>query len=236
MIDNLIKKYYDFISRFGLSSFQLKVIAIITMTIDHTGITLLRGTQYYDICRNIGRLAFPIFCFLITEGFTKTRDVKKYALRLLIFACISEIPFNYMLDGRWFSFKHQNVFFTLLLGLLLIWWYSYFNLKNRYYIALAGVPAFMAVAYLLKTDYSWWGVMLIFLFYAFKDKLLYAAGFTGASMLLYGGREKYAVFSLVPIMLYNGKKGHSIKYFFYAYYPLHIIILCVLRYYIRYHH
>ncbi len=223
MIDN-------FINKFGLTSFQLKLIAIITMTIDHVGLTLMGGSEYYSICRIIGRIAFPIYCFLIAEGFVRTKDVKKYALRLLIFAFVSEIPFNLMLTGRLFTFEYQNVFFTLLLGLLLLCWYSFFNAKNHMVVALLGVPAFMAIAHLLNTDYSWWGVMLIFLFYAFKDNKLMSALFAGASMLLYGGTEKYAVLSLAPILLYNGKKGRSMKYFFYVYYPLHILVLCALRY------
>ncbi len=223
MFDNIINK-------FGLTSFQLKLIAIITMTIDHVGMTLLWGTEYYHICRIIGRIAFPIYCFLITEGFIRTSNIKKYALRLTAFALVSELPFNFMLTGRLFSFEYQNVFFTLLLGLLLLCWYSYFNVKNNIIVALIGVPAFMGIAHLLNTDYSWWGVMLIFLFYAFKDRKLMTAFFAGASMVLYGGTEKYAVLSLAPILLYNGKKGRSMKYFFYVYYPLHIVILCVIRY------
>ena len=223
MFDNIIKKI-------GLTSFQLKIIAIITMTIDHAGLTLMGGTEYYSICRIIGRIAFPIYCFLIAEGFVRTSNVKKYALRLFVFALVSEIPFNLMLTGRLLAFGYQNVFFTLLLGLLLMYWYSYFNVKNNIAVALLGVPAFMVIAHFLNTDYSWWGVMLIFLFYAFKDKKLMSALFAGASMLLYGGTEKYAVLSLAPILLYNGKKGRSMKYFFYVYYPLHILVLCVLRY------
>lgn len=223
MFDKIIEK-------FGLSSFQLKIIAIITMTIDHTGLMLMGGTEYYGLFRNIGRIAFPIYCFLLTEGFLKTRNVKKYALRLFVFALVSEIPFNLMITGKVFSFERQNVFFTLLAGLLLLCWYSYFSVKGQFEIALAGIPLFMAAAYFLKTDYSWWGVMLIFLFYAFKDRKLISAFFAGASMLLYGDREKYAVLSLFPILLYNGKKGRSMKSFFYVYYPLHIAVLCVIKY------
>lgn len=222
--------YNNIIKRFGLTSFQLKLIAIITMTIDHIGFTLMYGGEYYNICRIVGRTAFPIYCFLIAEGFVRTKDVKKYALRLFAFAIVSEIPFNLMITGRLFAFRYQNVFFTLLLGLLLLCWYYYFNTKNNMAVALSGVPVFMAAAHFLNTDYSWWGVMLIFLFYAFKDNKLMAVFFAAVSMLLYGGTERYAVLSLVPILLYNGNKGRSMKYLFYVYYPLHILVLCVLRY------
>ncbi len=226
MLDKIINKC-------GLTSFQLKVIAIITMTVDHAGLTLLYGTRYYHICRVIGRIAFPIYCYLLTEGFTRTRNVKKYALRLFLFALVSEIPFNYMVTRSFFSPEYQNVFFTLFIGLVMLWWYRYFSAKNIYPLALAGVLIFMAAAYFLKTDYSWWGVMLIFLFYAFKEKKGIMTVFGAAAMILYGGTEKYGAVSLFPILLYNGKKGRSMKYFFYAYYPAHIIILCILRYYLR---
>lgn len=91
----------------------------------------------------------------------------------------------------------------------------------------------MTAAWLLNTDYSWWGIAVIFIFYVFKDKKLFMTVFEGAAMLLHGGTEKYAVVSLAPILLYNGKKGRSMKYFFYAYYPLHIAVLCVIRYLIK---
>ena len=218
------------INKIGLSSFQLKIIAIISMTIDHTGLMLMGGTKYYALFRIIGRMAFPIYCFLLAEGYQKTSNVKKYALRLFVFALISEIPFNLMVTGKVFSLGYQNVFFTLFLGLAMMYWYTWFSSKNKHTAALLGVPLFMAAAYLLHTDYSWWGIIVVFIFYAFRDRKLFMAVFEGAAMILYGGTEKYAVASLAPILLYNGKKGRSMKYFFYAYYPIHIVILCIIKY------
>ena len=204
------------INKIGLSSFQLKVIAIISMTIDHTGLVLMGGTKYYALFRIIGRIAFPIYCFLLAEGFQKTSNVKKYALRLFIFALISEVPFNLMVTGEFFSLEYQNVFFTLFLGLGMMYWYAWFGSKNKYTAAFLGVPLFMAAAYLLNTDYSWWGIAVIFIFYAFRDRKLFMTVFEGAAMMLYGGTEKYAAVSLAPILLYNGKKGRSMKYLFYV--------------------
>ena len=126
--------------RFGFSGSTLKLIALITMVIDHVGASVIdrlmdqdiawKGT--YDLCRSIGRIAFPIYCFLLVEGFLQTRSVARYARNLFLFALISEIPFNLALYGKWFQVDpsngilhlfegtHQNVFFTLLLGLLML--------------------------------------------------------------------------------------------------------------------
>ena len=100
----------------GLSGSTLKLIAIVTMFIDHLGVVAFETqiSNYmvpYYIMRLIGRLAFPIFCFLLVEGFFHTRDVKKYALRLLVFAFISEIPFDLAFNRQLFYWRHQNVFF-----------------------------------------------------------------------------------------------------------------------------
>ena len=97
----------------GINSFQLKWIAVITMIIDHTGAVLFPDDMVF---RYIGRIAFPIFCFLLVEGFFHTRDVRKYMLRLGLFALISEIPYDLAFRDTVLEFEHQNVFFALLLG------------------------------------------------------------------------------------------------------------------------
>ncbi len=104
----------------GLSTFWLKIIAIITMTIDHTAVCL--ETPYYTLMRGIGRIAFPIFCYLIVEGFFYTRCLWKYILRLFVFALISQIPFNLMLyKSPCYTGGYLNVYFTLLIGLITIY-------------------------------------------------------------------------------------------------------------------
>ena len=113
----------------GLSGSTLKIIAIITMLIDHIGATILwmeiiyNGDQLYGLyylCRSIGRISFPIFCFLLVEGFMHTSDVKKYAVRLGIFALVSEIPFDLALGQQLIYAKHQDVFFGLVIALLVM--------------------------------------------------------------------------------------------------------------------
>ena len=101
-----------------LSNFDLKLIAIITMTIDHIGIIF--GTPFYNFLRAIGRLSFPIFAFLLTEGYVHTKSFSKYFLRLLILAIISEVVYDYVFFNSFFYLDSNNIFFTLTLGLLTI--------------------------------------------------------------------------------------------------------------------
>ena len=102
----------------GLNSFQLKCIAVITMIIDHTGAVLFPGELVF---RYIGRISFPIFCFLLVEGFFHTRDMRKYMLRLGVFAVLSEIPYDLAFRGTMLEFSHQNVFFSLLIGVMMMY-------------------------------------------------------------------------------------------------------------------
>ena len=142
----------------GISACTLKVIAIITMLIDHVAAALiLRALVYantsgsfvtsenydawytiYYVMRGIGRMAFPVFCFFIVEGFQHTRSVPKYALRLLIFAIISEVPFDVALYHSWFSLSYNNVYFTLLLGLLAIWGMDFLEQKLQEVLIKSG--------------------------------------------------------------------------------------------------
>ena len=128
--------------RKGLSGSALKMIAIATMLIDHIAATVIIRVlkfggyndslyQLYRVMRNIGRIAFPIFCFLLVEGFMHTRDREKYALRLGCFAAISEIPFDLAFNGKILEVGYQNVFFTLLLGLLTMMAYDSVMKQSR---------------------------------------------------------------------------------------------------------
>ena len=111
----------------GISGFQLKWIGIVTMAIDHIGHVLFPRCL---MLRAIGRLAFPIFCFLLVEGFHYTHDRKRYALRLATFALISELPFNVAIFGNWFVPQHQNVFWTLTIGVLMMTVLEYIDEKQ----------------------------------------------------------------------------------------------------------
>lgn len=224
-----------------LSGSSLKLIAIITMLIDHSAFILLSmyppaieplftagSTEYsvYRICRDIGRVAFPIFCFLLVEGFTHTRDRLKYGINLFIFACISEIPWNFMFTNTW-RFEKQNVFFTLLLGYLAFCALEHFWSSPK--MAFLSVAALFAVSFFLKADYGWRGFVFLLIMYWFRSEKT-AQAIIGSCWLYY---EWKACFAFLSINMYNGKRGFvrnkASKYFFYWFYPLHITILVVLR-------
>ena len=203
-----------------LSGSALKMIAVITMLIDHIGAVLLSmyqpaqkilftlfGREYtvYLIFRDIGRAAFPIFCFLLLEGFRHTRSRFLYGRNLLLFALLSEIPWNLMFTNT-LRYERQNVFFTLFLGYL----------------------AFCAIEY-FQTRPSMRGyIFLLIMFYMRNDKP--GQAILGSCWLYYEWRASFAFLS---INLYNGKRGFirgkSAKYFFYWFYPVHIIGLVILR-------
>ncbi len=225
-----------------LDSSMLKLIAIITMLIDHAALILLSGTEFatspllslggkqitlYFILRKIGRLAFPIFCFLVTEGFIHTKNFKKYLLNLSLFALISEIPFDLMVGGKFLYLGKQNIYFTLALGVIALWVIKNTENNLKKFVLLALI---LAVAIVLKVDYGYRGVMLIILIHVLRNSPAVQAAL--ALPMLSGGYAALCAF--VPINMYNGKrgfiKGKFLKYFFYAFYPLHIICLLLIKY------
>ena len=229
-----------------MSSFALKIIAIISMFCDHFGDAFI---GHYSFLNLIGRLAFPIFAFQISEGFIHTKNLRKYFFRLGLFALIAQIPFglfvNKYLGSSIFSL---NVFFTLFLGLLSIYLYDYMrklvsqNGKLLYLDKILGIViAFLLgiVAELLNTDYGLWGVIVVFAFYFFKnDKLAMIISYITLCFIKYGRILILGVFNVPTLMLgiftclpiilialYNGKQGLKIKYLLYWFYPLHLLLL-----------
>lgn len=223
----------------GISGSTLKLIAVITMLIDHIGAVvlarlLLAGEggetmyQVYYVMRTIGRMAFPIFCFLLVEGFEHTRDQKKYVLRLGIFALISEIPFDLALSSEVFLPSYQNVFFTLFFGMLTIMAFhaveekKEWNFWQRGILLVGAVVAGMGIAWLFRTDYDALGVWCILMLYLFRKNrgMQILAG-----CLAFCWWELPALLAFIPIAFYNGKRGWNIKYIFYLFYPVHLLIL-----------
>ena len=216
-----------------MSSFILKLIAVTTMLMDHSGYLIFNGFSFMNY---IGRLSFPIFAFLITEGYVHTSNLKKYFSRLLIFAVISQIPYMLLFKNNNFNL---NILFTLSLGLLSITTYNKF--KNKI-IGFLFVIFYAVLAHFIHVDYGWFGIAIIFIFYIFKNKKLYMNIlfiFTTFINYIYylakTSRVEYLLIflfcalSLIPINLYNGKKGKNIKYFLYLFYPLHLILLYVIK-------
>ena len=179
----------------------------------------------YNLSRDIGRLAFPIFCFLIVEGFLHTRNVKKYAGRLFLFALISEIPFDLALKGNVFYPDKQNVYFTLFIGLLVMVGISYITENGTRNMSLAILPIAvgMVAAYYIDTDYNYKGVFLIAVLYLMRYTRLYQC-IGGAAAVSW---EIPAPLAFIPIYFYNGKRGFQLKYFFYWFYPVHLLLLHV---------
>lgn len=228
-----------------LNGFHLKLIAICTMLIDHMGYTLFPGVMWL---RCVGRVAFPIFCFLIAEGCVYTHDRKKYALRLLVFALLSEIPYNLMNSGMIWDPYDQNVLWTLLLGALVCWLMDW-ALKKCTPLSFVLTGAAMVAAYWLleafRTDYGGWGMLLVAAFYgvhrapsgAVVKMIAQAFGLAFFSLGVMGGYlsiELWSLVSLAPIWLYNGQRGFShkaVQYGFYAFYPVHILILSLIAMY-----
>lgn len=216
-----------------LTSFILKIIGILAMACDHIGYAIFGEFSFLNL---IGRIAFPIFAFQITEGFIHTKNLKKYIRKLLIFGCISQIPFMLFLSKFSENIFTLNIFFTLILGLLAIQLYNKTNNKvlGFIYVLLFGVLAEFA-----NVDYGMYGIFLIFLFYIFKDKkvlmsisviLLTIAKYIPSILTYVFFRPRFylsILFTCLPLILiclYNKKEGPKSKYLFYIFYPLHLII------------
>lgn len=228
-----------------LSAFQLKLLALVTMTIDHTAAVLGAQTvgEWYRPMRNLGRLAFPIYCFLLVEGFFHTRDAKKYMGRLGLVFCLSEVPFDLALYRR-IPGPRSNVMLTLLLGLctVLVLDRGRELLEQRdaspaaeTVYCWAVISAGMGLAFYWQTDYRGGGVLLIVLFYLFRGQL-WALLTTVPPVLLifFTATELWGALALLPIALYRGEPGprpggKAGQWFFYLYYPLHLTVLAIIR-------
>lgn len=228
-----------------LSGSTLKIIAICAMALDHFAASILYygillpavpirpGTsvwiwyRVYQTMRFIGRIAFPIFCFLLVEGFLHTSNRFKYASRLFLFSLLSEIPFDLALFHSPADLHYQNVFFTLLIGLFVIWAMEKADTSDYrllFYLISIGIGSLVAL--ILHTDYDYKGVILIagLYFFRYHPPLRTVAG---CLSLLW---EPPACLAFIPINLYNGKRGISLKYFFYLFYPLHLLIYAAILY------
>lgn len=224
-----------------MSSFVLKIIACISMFCDHIGDAFIGKLTFLNY---IGRLAFPLFCFQIVQGYIHTHDIKKYILRLSLFALISQIPFMLFYHIVFDSFA-INVIFTLLFGLFTILIYDKYNKSvGACFCLLLGI-----IAQVCQFDYGFFGVFIIFMFYVLRNKktamsLVFALAVLirySIPLLQYGlslsylfSNGKYSmmvystIFSIVPILFYNGKKGKNAKYLFYIFYPVHLLILSII--------
>lgn len=237
-----------------LSSSWLHIIAMVLMLCDHAWAMLFPAAEWLTC---IGRIAFPIFAFMIAEGAAHTHSMRRYILRMLIWAVISEIPFNLMMGGSVFYPFHQNVMWTFLISLIAITLLEKVKkrFKKRLIKVLLSIPIVLTAALIgtvTMVDYLGAGVLTVLVFYFFPSGKWW--GKIGQLVLMYvinvevlGGfyyevsifghtfeivQQGLALFALIPIWLYNGERGNtskSFKHFCYAFYPAHLICLFVIR-------
>lgn len=225
----------------------LKWIAILTMLCDHIAAVVLMPlygvvvdftslsslaaafasggiTTLCSLLRLIGRLAFPIFCFLLAEGLHYTHSRVRYLRNILIAGLLSEVPFDLCLRSTPFALDTQNVMWTLALGLIACTLLD--RLHNRRWLGLLAALGCAAVAYITHTDYDAFGVVLIVLLYLLRQERLPQC-LVGAFMTAF---EYSAPLAFVPIYCYNGRRGRQMKWFFYLFYPVHLFLLYLIRY------
>lgn len=220
--------------RADMTVFILKWIAIVTMLIDHVGYIYITRFPDYYIFRGIGRFAFPIFVFFIAEGCIKTQDIKKYMIRLFSFALISEFAFDYAFHGTLVYIDYQNIFFTLFLGALSIYAFNQFQEKDKFFKFAFLMPILMSVAAeFLHTDYGGIGVLMIFFLYYYRQNFRHQAlvlVFGNITLALSSHPIQFlGILTIVPLYFYNGQRGKNAKYLFYAFYPVHLLILGLMK-------
>ncbi len=238
-----------------LDANMLRGLACVLMLCDHMWATIVPGNMWMTW---LGRLAFPIFAFQIAEGFLHTSDFRKYAMRLFLFGILSEVPFDLLYGSTVFYPFHQNVMFTLLLGLLAI---KALDSAKENPTAKSVIVGIIAAGLCILgggvflTDYGAMGVATVIMFYLCRSfrfswalQLVFMVLF---NMVFFAGEyipltlaghtfelqtQGFAVLALIPIHLYNGRKGVSgkaLQYGFYAFYPVHMLVLYLLFTYTR---
>lgn len=238
---------------FETTSASLHIMAMLFMLCDHIWGIGIPGNDWLTC---VGRLAFPIFAFMIVEGYFHTKNFKKYLLRLLIFALISEIPFNLMMGSRIFYPIHQNVLWTFLISLLLIHWNEHVKQKGKWWlrvlVALTSILLAVLLGIVTFVDFYQAGILTVLAFYFFRGRTwwcyvgqLAALYYINVEMLqglsyeivLFGQthffvRQGLALLALIPIWLYRGRQGYHSKwlqYTYYAFYPAHLLLLYLVK-------
>lgn len=234
--------------KFELTSFHLHIIAMALMLCDHLWATVVPGNDWLTA---IGRMTFPLFAFMTVEGFFLTKNLKKYVKRLFVFALVSEVPFNLIMSGSPFYPFHQNVLWTFLIGISMI--YLNEKVKDKKLIIRiltgAGTVALGAIFGTISfADYYYAGVLTVLVFYFFRGRKLYCflgqlacLSFINFEMLgglnyvfeFYGTeilfpQQGIAVAAIIPIWLYRGKQGFynkTVKNIYYWFYPAHMLLL-----------
>ncbi len=232
-----------------LTGYKLKLIAILAMAAGHAAFLIPSGAAAFPLAAPVldavSRVTMPIMCFFISEGFFETRNLKKYFLRLLVFALISQVPFYLFraavmpeAAGLWNGLLYLNVLFTLASGLAALW--AYHGKSLRPALKAAFITTFVLLTF--HCDYAVFGALWILSFGIFRgDKNKQFAAFgavtlvKSAYMLFFGAGAYAAVIQLfalaaLPLLdMYGGKRGRNLKYLFYIFYPAHLLILALIK-------
>lgn len=239
--------------RFETTSFLLHIMAMIFMLFDHLWGTILPGNDWMTC---IGRISFPIFAFMIVEGYFHTKNLKKYVVRLLVFAIISEIPFNLAMGSRIFYPVHQNVLWSFLISIGLIFWNEKAKTTHKIWkqivVGCVTVVLGTLLGLLTMLDFYHAGILTVLVFYFFRQRKWWS--YLGQFLCLWyintevlGGfcyeipmfgevyfihRQGFALLALIPIWLYHGRQGYhskGLQYVYYIFYPLHLLILGLVK-------
>ena len=240
-------------SKLEISSMTLHILAMVFMLCDHLWATVIPGNDWLT---DIGRMAYPIFAFMIVEGYFHTRSLKKYVGRLFLFAVLSEIPFNLVMGSSLFYPLHQNVLWTFLIAVFLMYLNESAKKKGKLWFRIVTCIGTLCLAFVLGlvtfVDYHYAGVLTVLVFYFFRGRKWWQ--FCGQLLCLYyinvevlSGfyyevnlfgytfsivRQAFALLALIPMWLYRGKQGpynKVIKYVYYGFYPVHLLVLVLIR-------
>lgn len=230
--------------KFDISGAGLHILAMATMLCDHLGMVLFPQAVWM---RCVGRLAFPMFAFLLAEGFLHTKNILKYTGRMFVCAMIAEVPFDLMTCGRVVNLSPQNVLWTFLIALCLMWvvdqYCSHPGKQSQAMLVIWIVLGFF-LGEALATDYSGAGVLMVLVFYFFRERtpaslimqfvflfILNAFFVPSAFISVFGleiPQQALAVLVLPLIWLYQGRQGYhsqGLQYLCYAFYPAHALAL-----------
>lgn len=221
-----------------MSSFVIKIIACVCMFFDHIKYALPELENFITVY--MGRIAFPLFAFLITEGYLHTKDVSKYRNRLFIAAIISQVPFVLFrfLVGEW---KCLNIIFTFVISITAMMIYD--KLSNKF-LALFIDACLVILVELLHIEYGWYAMVIVLIFHVFKNKKIWMSIFYILTVIIYYytlgfnvfmniNAFVYAICTIIPlgiVLLYNGEKGRDDKRLFYYFYPIHLLIVYLISF------
>ena len=227
-----------------MNSKHLKIIAIITMTLDHMGVYLFPGQPViYLILRSVGRISYPIFAFLLAEGYRHTTNKLAYFTRLFVFAFVMEVFISgyAIYTKNWSMIFQENVLWPLVFGFV-----SMFLLEQKHFLAIIGFVGILVLAELLQIPYGAYGIGLICIFYHYRFiglqvvfVFFYSIFFidypflsligVSSEWIKYPSIQWWSMLSFIPLSFYNGLKGKMNKWFFYFYYPLHFVLLYLIK-------